>query len=152
MSTTPAIGSLKRDQSGDEEALLELFEIWRDVWSPKDGEWDGERLRNIFAAGVGAIHVVDDFEGGTVILKSVDDYIAEWTPVMAAMRYWCIKPIEAPSVLVSGNLAVMTFSFHATAILPDGTRPENPIGQLGTHVWQCQAGGWRLVHEHLTNL
>lgn len=122
-----------------------------DVWSPKEGIWTGEGLGDLFAPGEGAIHVVDDFEGGAIVIRSFEDYIATWSPVMSAFSYWSVQLVEDPEILVSGDLATVTFEFVAEARDKNGDIVSPNPGQHGTHIWLHDGASWRLVHEHLTN-
>lgn len=139
-------------QQGDRDLLRQLIDEWVAGWSPMDKPYMGDRLRPLFAAGDNAIHVVDDFEGGAVVLKSIDQYLAKWVSVMRdAFSYWSIALVAEPVIRVDGNLAVTTLQFQAQARLKDGTLIEPAPGQHGTHVWQRIDGTWRIVREHLTN-
>ena len=140
------------DMDSDPHGIREKLEIWLAAWSPGSSPWTGAELEGVFATGENAVHVVDDFEGGAVVLRSYDEYVAKWRPVMKSFRYWSIALAEEPTFRASGDLAVVTFRFQANAELADGTKLDPAPGQHGTHVWERIAGEWRLVHEHLTNV
>lgn len=135
----------------DKQTLEALMNQWIKAWSPKDKAWSGAGLEQIFAEGENAIHVVDDFEGGAVVINSFEDYLATWVPVMAAFGYWEIKLVEPATIRVDGDLAVSTFQFVANGRLQDGSAISPAPSQHGTHIWERTPGGWRIVHEHLTN-
>lgn len=139
-------------ETDDRDVLRQLIDQWIAGWSPGDAPYTGERLKPLFAAGDDAIHVVDDFEGGAIVLRSIDEYLEKWVPVMqGSFSYWSIALIEEPVIRVDGDLAVTTLQFQAQGKLKDGTPIEPAPGQHGTHVWERVNDGWRIVHEHLTN-
>ena len=122
---------------------------WLAGWNIGAGPFDGAIFRDIFAPGEAAISVFDNVAGDVIVLTSVDDYIATWTPFMAPMAHWSVR-LEALDIRAGVDLAVSTFRIIGTDTRGADGAPV-PFGQYGTHVWQKLPGlGWRIVHEHLT--
>ncbi|MGF1551886.1 MAG: YybH family protein [Paracoccaceae bacterium] len=132
-----------------ESEIDRLTERWLDGWNVGDAPFDGAVFREVFAPGEGAVTVFDNVQGDVVVLRSVDDYVATWTPFMAPMTRWSVA-IEEREVVASGAMALSTFRLVGLDTRgPDGAAV--PFGQYATHVWRELPGhGWRLVHEHLT--
>ncbi|MEM6355244.1 MAG: nuclear transport factor 2 family protein [Pseudomonadota bacterium] len=126
-----------------------LVEHWLAGWNIGAEAFDSAVFREIFAPGEGAISVFDNVAGDVIELRSVEDYVATWTPFMAPMTHWSVR-LEALEIHVAGALAYATFRLVGTDTRgPDGAAV--PFGQYGTHVWRKLPGhGWRIVHEHLT--
>ncbi len=128
-----------------EAELLTLTQNWFDCWRTEPGSpFDVERLRPLFDDG--EILVVDNFDDKVVVLKSFDEYAQTWN--LSGFSEWKIAPVETPSVLISGDLAVITFVFVGQGRSLKGER--RAAAQHGTHVWRKRSSGWRIVHEHLT--
>jgi ketosteroid isomerase-like protein len=119
-------------------------------WSPQGKPFTADELRPLYAQGDGEILVVDDFEGGAVVLQNFAEYQRKWVPVMRQFSYWAIQPKGEIQVLWSGDLAVSTFTWVAQARLKDGTVLQPAPSQHATLVWQKRDGRWSIVNEHLT--
>lgn len=128
--------------------IRELTEQWRILWSPKDKTFTGEGFENIFATGENEILVFDNFDNGVVVLRSLQEYLDTWIPVMQNLSYWEIKLEDNLEISIAEDLAVTTFSFVGGGKTKDGQ--EVKARQYGTHVWKHLNDEWRLVHEHLT--
>lgn len=126
-----------------------MSQRWLNAWNIGEKPFDGEAFRPLFAPGPDAIRVFDNVKGDVVVLTSVDDYIATWTPFMKPLTHWSVEMRDL-EIFVSGTVATTTFRLVGT----DTRGPEGePIafGQYGTHIWhKLPEHGWRIVHEHLT--
>lgn len=131
--------------SDDAEIILELTQRWLDTWRVgPDLPFDVERLRPIFSDE--QILVIDDFDDKVAILRSFSEYAATWN--LSGFKEWRIRPIAAPEVMLSGDLAVVTFTFIGKGL----SKADEPrlAAQHGTHVWRKRSDRWQIVHEHLT--
>ena len=132
----------------DETEIRRLTEQWRNIWSPKDKPFTGEGFENIFATVKNEILVFDNFDNGVVVLRSLQEYLDTWIPVMQNFSYWEIQLEDNLDISIDGDLAVTTFSWVGGGETKD--RQEVKARQYGTHIWKRLNGEWRLVHEHLT--
>ncbi|MEO1374730.1 MAG: nuclear transport factor 2 family protein [Cyanobacteria bacterium J06635_10] len=132
----------------DKALIKQLTQKWVDTWSPKDKQFTGVGLEEIFATGENEILVFDNFDSGIVVLRSLQEYLNTWVPVMQNFSYWEIKLEDNLEISVDGDLAVTTFSWVGGGKSKDGQ--EVKARQYGTHTWKRLNGEWRLVHEHLT--
>ena len=133
-----------------EQEIKQLTLAWMKGWSAQSKPFTAEELRPLYAQGDGEILVVDDFEGGAVVIRSFKEYQRKWVPVMRQFSYWAIQPKGEIQVLLSGDLAVSTFVWVAQARLKDGTVLQPAPSQHGTLVWRKRNNRWQVVHEHLT--
>lgn len=139
---------MRRDESklSDEtEELQSLTQRWFDNWRVGPGQpFDVEGLRPLFDTG--EILVVDNFDDEVAVLHSFDQYAEMWN--LSGFREWRIAPIKPPGVMISGDLAVVTFVFVGHGTSKSGE--PRKAAQHGTHVWRKRTDEWRIVHEHLT--
>ena len=133
-----------------EQEIKRLTIAWIQGWSPKTQLFTAEELRPLYAQEPGEILVIDDFEGGAVVLHSFDEYQREWVTVMQQFSYWAIQPKGEIQVQVSGDLAVSMFTWIAEARLKNGAELQPAPSQHGTLVWRKRNDHWQIVHEHLT--
>ncbi len=140
--------TMQLQTSTDQTLIRQLTQKWVDIWSPKDKHFTGEGFENIFATGENEILVFDNFDGGVVVLHSLQEYINTWVPVMQNFKYWKIEIEDNLEISVNGDLAATTFSWVGGGTSKDGQ--EVRVRQYGTHMWKRINGEWRLVHEHLT--
>lgn len=132
----------------DETEIRRLTEQWINIWSPQKQPFTGEGFENIFATGENEILVFDNFDNGVVVLRSLQEYLDTWIPVMQNFSYWEIQLEDNWEISIDGNLAVTTFSWIGGGKTKDGQ--EVKAKQYGTHTWKRLNDRWRLVHEHLT--
>ena len=141
------------DAQGTPDAAAQVqvrarVEEWFAGWSPGEGLFDAEAMRDLFAEG--EILVRDDFGGEIVTLRSFDEYARIWQPVMReSFSYYRIEPVGAIDISVDGDLAVTAFEWRADARDKSGAQVE--IGQVATLVWRLIEGDWRIVQEQLTS-
>ena len=140
--------TMQQQTSTDISLNRELTQKWVNFWSPKNKPFTGEGLEKIFATGENEILVFDNFDSGIVVLRSLQEYLNTWVPVMQNFSYWEIKLEDNLEISVDGDLAVTTFSWVGGGKTKDGQ--EIKARQYGTHTWKRLNGEWRLVHEHLT--
>lgn len=140
--------STKSQAKADEAEILQLTQEWRSLWSPQDKPFTGEGFENIFATGENEILVLDNIEGGVLVLHSLQEYLDTWIPMMQNFSYWEIRFEDNLDISISEDLAVTTFSWVGGGKTQDGQ--EVKVRQYGTHMWKRLKGQWRLVHEHLT--
>lgn len=135
-------------QVSDEEVVRELTRKWFAGWSVGEAKFTGESLRPLYAQGDGELLVFDNFEGGVAVIKSFQDYLDTWVPVMTDFSEWAIAPEDGIKVTTSGDLATSTFTWIGKGKMQDG----EPVTmrQHGTLVWQRRDGTWQIIHEHLT--
>ena len=133
----------------DKAKIQELTEQWRKVWSPEDKPFTGNGLENVFATGKDEILVFDNYGGSVVVLRSLQEYLDTWVPVMADFVYWNVALENNLQVSIDGDLATTTFSFAGGGRNKDGEQVT--LKQYCTHMWKRLNGEWRLVHEHLTS-
>ncbi|MEL7003470.1 MAG: nuclear transport factor 2 family protein [Bacteroidota bacterium] len=124
---------------------------WLQMWSPENNLMTFEGIEDIFATKEDGLLVVDGFEGGVVVLKSISEYKEKWGPLMNnTFSYYKIKPQGDIQIEVSKDLATATFVWVTEkAVLKDGT--EIALSQHATHIWKKINGEWKIIHEHLTN-
>ncbi|MEL6461476.1 MAG: nuclear transport factor 2 family protein [Cyanobacteria bacterium J06621_15] len=132
----------------DKKEIRQLTNKWLDIWSPKDKPFTGEGFENIFATGKNEILVFDNFGNSVVVLRSLEEYINTWVPVMQNFSYWEIELENNLEISVDGDLAVTTFSWIGAGKSQDGE--DVKVRQYGTHTWKRLNNRWKLVHEHLT--
>ncbi|MDY6941285.1 MAG: nuclear transport factor 2 family protein [Cyanobacteriota bacterium] len=135
-------------QQRDRQQIQQLTQQWANLWSPKDQPFTGKGFEEIFAPGENEILVFDNVGGSVVVLRSLDEYLNTWVPMMEQFTFWEIAIDDNLEISVSGDLAATTFSFSGGGRDRDGS--EYQLRQYGTHVWQRIDGRWRLVREHLT--
>lgn len=129
----------------DKDELLALTQKWFDCWRTEpDAPFNVERLRPLFHEG--EVLVVDNFDDKVVVLRSFDAYAQTWN--LSGFSEWRIAPVETPTVMLSVDLAVVTFVFVGRGRSLNGEN--RAAAQHGTHVWRKRENGWRIVHEHLT--
>ena len=133
-----------------QQEIKQLTLAWMKGWSPQSKPFTAEELRPLYARGDGEILVVDDFEGRAVVIRSFEEYQRKWVPVMRRFSYWAIQPKGEIQVLLSGDLAVSTFTWVAQARLKGGNVLQPAPSQHGTLVWQKREERWQIEHEHLT--
>ena len=138
----------KNTVAQDEIQIRQLTKKWADVWSPKDKPFTGEGFEKIFATGENEILVFDNFGDSVVVLRSLQEYLNTWVPVMQNFSYWEIELEDNLEISVDGDLAVTTFSWVGGGKSKDGE--DVKVRQYGTHTWKRLNHEWRLVHEHLT--
>jgi len=132
--------------STDQEELQKLTEKWLSCWRTSLSEpFDIETLRSLFHNG--EILVVDNFDDKVVMLHSFDQYASTWN--LSGFTEWSISCVETPKVLISIDLAVVTFVFVGRGKSQRG-EPRS-AAQHATHVWKKISGSWCIVHEHLTS-
>lgn len=132
----------------DKDVIKQLTQKWVDIWSPKNKPFTGEGLEKIFASGENEILVFDNFDSGIVVLRSLQEYINTWVPVMQNFSYWEIELEDNLEISVDGGLAVTTFSWVGGGKTKDGQKVK--ARQYGTHTWKRLNGEWKLIREHLT--
>ncbi|MGD1918586.1 MAG: YybH family protein [Pleurocapsa sp.] len=132
----------------DQILIDQLTKKWIDVWSPKSELFTGKGLEDIFATGENEILVFDNFDNGVVVLRSLQEYLDTWIPVMQNFSYWSIQLEDNLDILIEGDLAVTTFSWVGGGKTQDGKEVE--ARQYGTHTWKRFNNQWRLIREHLT--
>jgi len=138
----------KSQQNQDKIETSKLTEQWINIWSPKDKPFTGKGFEEIFATGENEILVFDNFDNSVVVLRSLQEYINTWVPVMKNFSYWEIEIEDNLEISVDGDLAVATFSWIGGGKSKDGQ--EIKVRQYGTHTWKRFNKQWRLVKEHLT--
>ena len=138
----------KNTVAQDEIQIRQLTKKWADVWSPKDKTFTGEGFEKIFATGENEILVFDNFGDSVVVLRSLQEYLNTWVPVMQNFSYWEIEIEDNLEISVDGDLAVTTFSWVGGGKSKDGE--DVKVRQYATHTWKRLNHEWRLVHEHLT--
>jgi ketosteroid isomerase-like protein len=147
--TTPKLTQESIDSvSSDRQQIQHLTQQWMNLWSPEDNPFTGAEAEQLFATGDHEILVFDNFDGSVVVLRSVQEYLATWVPVMQNFSFWQIAIEDNLEISINGDLAVTTFSFAGGGRSKDGQ--DYKLRQYGTHVWKRSKGEWRIVHEHLT--
>lgn len=139
---------MQQQTSADISLIRALTQKWVNIWSPKNKPFTGEGLEEIFATGENEILVFDNFDSGVVVLRSLQEYLNTWVPVMQNFSYWEIEIEDNLEISVDGDLAVTTFSWVGGGKTKDGQ--EVKARQYATHTWKRLNGKWRLVREHLT--
>lgn len=93
---------------------------WFALWSPGGEPFDWEAFRDLYSED--GILVVDDFGAGITMIRSTDDYLATWAPVMAdGFASWTFAP-DTLDIRQSGELAVATFFATGDGVTTDGER------------------------------
>ncbi|MEM1369118.1 MAG: nuclear transport factor 2 family protein [Cyanobacteria bacterium P01_H01_bin.15] len=133
----------------DVKQIQQLTQQWVTAWSPKDQPFLDQKWDQIFATGDNEILVFDNYGGSVVVLRSLQEYLDTWSPVMQQFAYWEITIEDNLEITVEGDLATTTFSFVGQGSTQDGQPAA--LRQYGTHIWKRTQNQWRLVHEHLTS-
>lgn len=136
--------------SSAEADIRAQVDRWFELWSPGARAYDWEAFRDLYSED--GILVVDDFGDTITIIRSVDDYIATWAPVMAeGFSSWAFAP-DTLAVQQSGELAVVTFFATANGVQRDGLRVSPR--QQGTLVlaYDASENQWEITQEQLTTL
>lgn len=138
-------------QATDAEVRTQV-ERWFDVWDTGTEPIDWERFRPLFMPGENAILVVDDFGGGVTTIRSYDEYVETWAPVMRdGFRSWSIRPAGEIEVRTGRDLAVANFVLEAAGTTSEGERVTPR--QRGTLTFARDSEGvWRIVQEQLRTL
>ena len=132
----------------DETEIRNLTQKWFNIWSQKEKPFTGEGLEEVFAS-TGEMLVYDNFDGDVKIIRSVQEYIDTWVPVMQErFSYHEIQPEGEIEIQVDDNMALSTFVWVSNSKLKDGNKVS--LRQYATHVWRKISGRWCLIHEHLT--
>lgn len=104
----------------DKIQIRQLTQKWIDVWSYKNKRFTGEGFEEIFATGKNEILVFDNFGDSVVVLRSLEEYINTWVPVMKNFSYWEVELEDNLDISVDGDLAVTTFSWVGGGKSKDG--------------------------------
>ncbi|MEO0836267.1 MAG: nuclear transport factor 2 family protein [Cyanobacteria bacterium J06642_3] len=132
----------------DTATIRQLTEQWIAIWSPQDKTFTGKGFENIFATGENEILVFDNFQNEVVVIRSLQEYLDTWVPLMKSFSYWNVELEDNWDISIDGDLAVTNFSWVGGGKTKEGQ--EIKAKQYGTHTWKRLNNEWRLVHEHLT--
>lgn len=133
----------------DEVEIRKLTRKWFDIWSQKEKPFTGAGLEEVFAPKAGEMLVYDNFDGNVKIIRSAQEYIDTWVPVMQEqLSYHEISPEGEIEIVIDGNMALSTFVWVSNSKLKNGNNVS--FRQYATHVWRKITGRWCLIHEHLT--
>lgn len=139
---------IPQNNTNDEVEIRKLTRKWFDIWSQKEKPFTGEGLEEVFAS-TGEMLVYDNFDGDVKIIRSVQEYIDTWVPVMQEqLTYHEIEPEGEIEIQVDGNMALSTFVWVSNSKLKNGNKIS--FRQYATHVWKKINERWYLIHEHLT--
>lgn len=140
---------MPQSNTNDEVEIRKLTRKWFYIWSQKEKPFTGEDLEEVFASKAGEMLVYDNFDGDVKIIRSVQEYIDTWVPVMQErFAYHEIKSEGEIEIEVDGNMALSTFVWVSNSKLKNGNNVS--LRQYATHVWRKINGRWCLIHEHLT--
>ena len=114
--------TIQSQQTKDETEIRQLTEQWINIWSPQEQTFTGEGFEKIFATGVNEILVFDNFQDDVVVLRSLQEYINTWMPLMQSFSYWNVELEDNWKISIDGDLAVTTFSWVGGGKGKDGTR------------------------------
>lgn len=139
---------MSQSNINDEAEIRNLTQKWFDIWSQKEKQFTGKGLEEVFG-DTGEMLVYDNFDGDVKIIRSVQEYIDTWVPVMQEqLSYHEIQSEDEIELKIDGNMALSTFIWVSKSKLKNGT--DISLRQYATHVWRKINGRWNLIHEHLT--
>ncbi|MEM8722297.1 MAG: hypothetical protein AAGE84_23895 [Cyanobacteria bacterium P01_G01_bin.39] len=95
----------------DTATIRQLTEQWIAIWSPQDKTFTGKGFENIFATGENEILVFDNFQNEVVVIRSLQEYLDTWVPLMKSFSYWNVELEDNWDISIDGDLAVTNFSW-----------------------------------------
>ncbi|BAY48217.1 hypothetical protein SAMD00079811_58380 [Scytonema sp. HK-05] len=115
------MSQLPQSDINDEAEIRNLTRKWFDIWSQKEKPFTGVGLEEVFDPRSGEILVYDNFDGDVIIIRSVQEYIDTWIPIMQQrLSYHEIKPEGEIDIQVDGNMALSTFIWVSKSKLRNG--------------------------------
>jgi ketosteroid isomerase-like protein len=132
------------------QAVSALHREWILVgWEKKEGDGPFDfrsKLGRFYELGARDLMLYDDFEPQRRVARSADQYGGFWTGPFTSLKSAKHAVVDAPSTLVSGDLASSTLEFTARLEAPDGKI--TAIRTRSSLTWRLSDAQWKIVREH----